>query len=215
MDHVRRAARTRPVVCLALGLIACSGVASGCGAGGGAPSEAGSAQDGSPQRIVFELRDAADVVFDPVGRPVTWVTDGDSLKVDRDGRTVTVRLIGINAPESVDPRRAVQCFGREAARRAHELLDDRGVFLATDPSQDQYDEYGRLLAYVWIEDGSLVNLALLRQGYANEYTHDFARPYALRRAFRAARDEARRAGRGLWSPDSCAGDYDATPGARG
>lgn len=155
--------------------------------------------------------------FDPDGLPeveldsgaylVTWVSDGDTIKIDRDGRIETLRLLGINTPETVDPRRPVQCFGREASAYMRELVQDRRVRIATDPSQDRQDRHGRLLAYVWLPDGGFVNLEMLRGGYASEYTFD--RPYAFRDAFRAAAREAERAGRGLWAADTCAGDFSA------
>jgi micrococcal nuclease len=143
---------------------------------------------------------------------VVRVVDGDTLVVALGPSQRKVRLIGINAPESVDPRRAVQCFGREASARATELTDGRQVYLAFDPGQPHTDEYGRLLAYVWLDDGRLLNLALLAEGYASEYTHEQTNPYALRGHFRDACDRAAAAGLGLWAADTCAGDYRATPG---
>lgn len=143
---------------------------------------------------------------------VSRVVDGDTLIVARGVPPERVRLIGVNAPESVDPRRLVQCFGREASRRMEQLAEGRRVLLATDPALPRLDTNGRLLAYAWLESGEMLNLTLLEEGYANEYVYDRANPYGLRSAFRAARDEARRLELGLWAPDTCAGDYDATPG---
>jgi micrococcal nuclease len=77
------------------------------------------------------------------------VVDGDTVDVRLDGgRTERIRLIGIDTPEVVDPRTAVQCFGREASAHAHKLLDGQQVSLEMDPSQGERDIYGRLLAYV-------------------------------------------------------------------
>lgn len=148
----------------------------------------------------------------PFDAPATVesVVDGDTLRVAlADGRIESVRLIGLNAPETGDGRRAVQCFGRQASERLTALADARRVWLAADPTQDTRDRYGRLLAYAWLEDGTLLNQAMIADGFANEATYD--RPYLLRDAFRAAAAAARRDERGLWSSATCGGDYDAPP----
>jgi len=135
--------------------------------------------------------------------PVTSVTDGDTIRVTIDGTSTRVRLIGIDTPEVTDPRRPVQCFGQEASRRAHDLMDGTQVWLEYDPSQSRRDRYGRTLAYVWLSDAGLVNETMVREGYAHEYTYDTA--YKYRDAFRDAEQAARTAERGLWSPATCAG----------
>jgi micrococcal nuclease len=139
---------------------------------------------------------------------VVDVVDGDTIKVSTGE---TLRLIGVDTPETRDPRRPVQCFGREASARAHALLDGARVRLEHDPSQGRRDKYGRTLAYVWLPDGRLYNETIIAEGYAHEYT--YAIPYRYRDAFRAAERSAREAGRGLWSPATCAGDTEQ-PAAR-
>jgi len=134
---------------------------------------------------------------------VVRVVDGDTIIVRIDRREERVRLIGINAPESVDPRRTVECFGKEAAANARALLDNKTVLLEDDPSQDSRDRFGRLLRYVWLEDGRMVNLEQIWQGYAYEYTYNV--PYRYQAIFRAAEADARAAKRGLWSPETCSG----------
>jgi micrococcal nuclease len=148
-----------------------------------------------------------DVVLDEVSHPVTWVSDGDTIKVRRAGKTETMRLLGINAPESVDPRRPVQCFGKEASKRLKALAEGRRVFIATDPTQDRIDRFGRTLVYAWLEDGTFLNLEMVRGGYASEYT--YGQPCLYRDLFRDAQTEAQRADRGLWAAETCAGDYAA------
>ncbi|MGI8681634.1 MAG: thermonuclease family protein [Mycobacteriales bacterium] len=133
--------------------------------------------------------------------PVLDVVDGDTLTVRRAGTVVTVRLLGVDTPETVDPDEPGQCYGPEAAARAGELLTGQRVWLETDPSQDRVDRYGRELAYVWLPGDRLVNLQLLTDGYAREYTHTL--PYAHQAAFRAAEAAAVAAQRGLWSPAAC------------
>jgi micrococcal nuclease len=114
-----------------------------------------------------------------------------------------MRLIGINAPESVDPRRPVQCFGREASAEMKRLVGGQAVSLETDPSQDLHDKYGRLLAYVFLQDGTNVNLHMIEAGFAYEYTYDL--PYKYQRQFKAAQKDAQAEGRGLWAAGACGG----------
>jgi micrococcal nuclease len=135
--------------------------------------------------------------------PVVRVIDGDTIEIMKDGAFIKVRLIGIDTPEIVDPRRMVQCFGREASAKARELLNGASVIIETDPTQSTFDRYGRLLAYVYLPDGTLVNEYLIASGFAHEYTHDV--PYRHQRAFKVAQRSAREAHKGLWAPDACAG----------
>jgi micrococcal nuclease len=122
---------------------------------------------------------------------VVRVIDGDTIEVEGLGR---VRLLGVDAPESVDPRREVQPFGREAAAYTRARLRGRRVRLELEPLRRR-DRYGRILAYVFLSDGTLFNQRLLADGYAHVYT---GHPYARMNAFLEAQREARRAGRGLW-----------------
>lgn len=129
---------------------------------------------------------------------VKRVIDGDTIELE-DGQKV--RYIGIDTPESVDPRRAVQCFGKEASAFNRALVEGQRVRLEKDVSDT--DKYGRLLRFVYLEDGTLVNERLVVEGYA------LASPYApdisKKDLFAAAEIQARQAERGLWSPDTCNG----------
>jgi micrococcal nuclease len=133
------------------------------------------------------------------------VVDGDTIVVRVGGREERVRFIGINTPESVDPRRPVQCFGKEASANAEALLDVPAVLLEEDESQGSRDSSGRLLRYVWLEDGRMANLEQLAGGFAAEYTFDT--PYKYREEFRAAQRVAREEGRGLWAAATCGGQF--------
>jgi micrococcal nuclease len=135
---------------------------------------------------------------------VVKVVDGDTVDVNLDGQEVTLRLIGINTPETVDPRRPVECFGREASAKAKELLDGQTVRLESDPSQGERDKYDRLLRYVWLPDGRLFNLEMVAQGYAYEYTYET--PYKYQAEFKQAEQAARDSQAGLWAPSTCAGE---------
>ena len=99
---------------------------------------------------------------------VTNVVDGDTIKVNINGTVETLRLIGMDTPETVDPRKPVQCFGKEASNKAKELLSGTKVRLEKDPTQGELDKYGRTLAYIYREDGLFYNKHMIEQGYAHE-----------------------------------------------
>jgi micrococcal nuclease len=110
-----------------------------------------------------------------------------------DGSEERIRLIGIDTPETVDPRRPVQCFGERASDRTREIVAGRVVALEKDVSET--DRYGRLLRYVWV-DGRMLNARLVEEGYASASRY----PPDVKHAalFDALQAEAREAGRGLW-----------------
>jgi micrococcal nuclease len=128
--------------------------------------------------------------------PVQRVVDGDTVIVLRDGAEERVRLLGIDTPESVQPDSPVECFGPEASARSGELLSGRSIWLEGDPTQDAVDQYGRTLAYAWLDESTLVNRVLVAEGYAYEYTYDV--PGVHQAALEAAEDAARSGGVGLW-----------------
>ena len=132
---------------------------------------------------------------------VIKVVDGDTIWVDNNGQRMKIRMIGLDTPESVDPRKPVQCFALEASAQAKTILGGQQVYLETDPSQDTIDKYGRTLAYVWTASGRLFNLVMIADGYAFEYTYDL--PYRYQADFKTAEGDARTHSRGLWSPDAC------------
>ena len=134
---------------------------------------------------------------------VTKVIDGDTFEVEKNGIKEKVRLIGINTPETVDPRRKVECFGREASNYAKQILSNQEVHLVFDESQDQRDKYGRLLAYIYLSDNSLFNLHMISAGYAYEYTYKI--PYLHQAEFKSAQVEAKSKQLGLWSLTTCNG----------
>jgi micrococcal nuclease len=133
--------------------------------------------------------------------PVVRVVDGDTIVARIGEADEKVRLIGMDSPETVDPRKPVQCFGKEASDRMKELLKDGRVILKSDPTQGDRDKYGRLLRYAYLPDGTSVNKAMIEEGYAHEYTYRV--PYQHQKEFKKAEQEARTAGRGLWAPGVC------------
>lgn len=127
---------------------------------------------------------------------VTKVVDGDTIEARIDNMNQKIRLIGIDTPETVDPRKKVQCFGTEASNKAREMLVNHQVILESDPTQGDFDKYGRLLRYVFIEAGTNFNLYMIQEGYAREYTYKL--PYKYQAEFKAAEASARGQNKGLW-----------------
>jgi len=120
---------------------------------------------------------------------VIKIVDGDTIEVQsKDSEKFTLRLIGLDTPETKDPRKPVECFGTEASKRAEDLLLDKKVYLLADESQDNTDKYDRLLRYIIREDGYFFNLNMIADGYANEYTYQV--PYQFSEEFKAAESSA-------------------------
>ena len=135
----------------------------------------------------------------PISAKVIRAVDGDTLKISIDGREDTVRLIGVDTPETVHPNKPVEFFGREASAFTHRKADGKNVRLEFDQASaatKHRDKYGRLLAYVFLPDGTLLNAEIIKQGYGHAYTRF---PFAKMEEFRALEREARDAGRGLWT----------------
>jgi micrococcal nuclease len=132
---------------------------------------------------------------------VVDITDGDTVRVFIDGEEHRLRYIGIDTPESVAPDQPVEAYGPEATTANALLVGGEEVVLESDVSDT--DRYDRLLRYVWLEPDdpgdawTLVNLELVEAGLAEaiEYPPDTKYVDDLE----AAEDEARAAGRGMWS----------------
>ncbi|MCH8331861.1 MAG: thermonuclease family protein, partial [Bacteroidetes bacterium] len=136
---------------------------------------------------------------------VVKVTDGDTIKVDINGEIETLRLIGMDTPETLDPRKPVQCFAIEASNKAKEILSGQNVRLESDSTQSERDKYSRLLRYVFLEDGTFYNQYMIEEGYAHEYTYQNS-PYKYQAEFQEAEKNAREQGKGLWDSNTCNGD---------
>jgi micrococcal nuclease len=137
---------------------------------------------------------------------VVHVTDGDTLRVrlDASGYVTSVRLVGIDTPEVHKPGVKVECGGPEASANAARLAPvGAKVTLTPDPTQDQVDRYGRMLAYVSVNHHSL-NLDQVRAGWAEVYV--YARhPFQRVKAYDAAAASAKAHNRGVWK--FCEGDF--------
>src|SRR3954447_16973831 len=131
---------------------------------------------------------------------VTRVVDGDTIHVRAaGGRDVAVRLLGIDTPETHRPNTPVECGGPQASASMARLVP-RGarVTLATDPTQDRVDRYGRTLAYVFLPDGRLLEDEQLRSGWATVYVFHGNPVQRIAELRREAR-QAESARRGVWS----------------
>lgn len=137
---------------------------------------------------------------------VVKVVDGDTIEAHIDGQQdlAKIRLLGINTPETVDPRRPVQCFGKEASNFAKQLMEGKRIALREDVQADDRDKYGRLLRNVLLEDGTDVNALLIKEGYAYAYV-SFPLNKQRKNELRRLQEEASAAKRGLWSPETCDG----------
>ena len=127
---------------------------------------------------------------------VTRAVDGDTLVVQIGARTEKVRLIGVDTPESVDPRRPVEAYGKEASAFTRRLAEGKSVRLEGEVGTLDRDKYGRLLRYVLLPDGMLLNAEIIRQGFGHAY---IKYPFAKMEEFRAFEREACDRGLGMWA----------------
>lgn len=130
------------------------------------------------------------------------VTDGDTVKVRINGKNFVVRLIGVDTPETKDPRKTVQCFGKEASAYTKKILLNQTITLESDKASGNKDKYGRLLRYVFLADGTNFNRQLIANGYAYEYTYK-STIYRYQTKFKQAQKDAREKKQGLWADNVC------------
>jgi micrococcal nuclease len=173
----------------------------------------------------------AELVSNSTLYPVDHVIDGDTLVANVLGHDITVRLIGMDTPETVDPRKPVECFGPEASAEAKRIfgagisgLASAGnavrsavpaeIYVEKDPAAGNYDIYGRLLAYIYPPQGSTeddgspfpaglsYNEYMVQKGFAREYTY-MEEPYKYQSQFKADQKSAKAAGIGVWNKSVC------------
>jgi micrococcal nuclease len=126
---------------------------------------------------------------------VERVVHGDTLLLQSGER---VRLIGVDTPETKHPKKPVEYFGKEASAFTRRMAEGKRVRLEFDQAnaaRGHKDSYGRTLAYVFLEDGTLLNAEIIKQGYGHAYTQF---PFSRMEEFRRLEREAREQGRGLW-----------------
>jgi micrococcal nuclease len=135
----------------------------------------------------------------PVGfYEVVKFTDGDTFDVNMNGTTETIRLIGVDTPETHKPDTPVQCYGPEASTFTERTLKaaNNSVRLEADPLDDNRDRYGRLLRYAYLPDGKLLEQLIIQQGYGFAY---LSFPFQKKVEFAGYQDDAQTNKLGLWS----------------
>jgi micrococcal nuclease len=202
--HARYQRRRRPAARLALALLGGLAVAAGltgCGRPGAGPLATSAAERASWPRP------PAGTVTVTVER----VVDGDTFETSVAGRRESVRLIGVDTPETVAPGRPVEPYGPQASAFAKHWLAGYRLRLAGDA--EPRDRYGRLLAYAWLGDGTFWNALLLAEGYAETLT--IAPNDTFAGLFARLAAAARSAHRGLWAnARAAAHDFSAQPESR-
>jgi micrococcal nuclease len=133
--------------------------------------------------------DREDVEFETA--KITRVIDGDTVEIEGGQK---VRYIGIDTPETVDPRKPVQCFGAEASKKNKDLVEGKIVRMEKDVTDK--DKYGRLLRYVYVGD-DFINVEMVKQGFA--YSYSYPPDIKFQNQILQAQQEAEAGKRGLWS----------------
>ncbi len=136
------------------------------------------------------------VLLSPGSYRVISAQDGDTITVDMDGTEEEIRFIGVDTPETKDPRKAVQCFGQAASTYTKELIGNQPVRLEADPLTSNRDRYNRLLRYVYLSDGRLVQAEIIKAGYGFAYT---SFPFTKSEEFSNYQRLAREQNVGLWN----------------
>jgi micrococcal nuclease len=121
--------------------------------------------------------------------------DGDTISVKMNGKAESVRMIGVDTPETHKPNTPVQCYGPAASAYTKNLIGDNKVRLEADPTNQNRDRYNRLLRYVYLPNNKLVNRELVANGYGFAYT---SFPFQKKAEFVTLEKQAKDAAKGLW-----------------
>lgn len=144
---------------------------------------------------IDELRKRA-VIEQPGLYAVSEFIDGDTIAVNMNGTNEIIRMIGIDTPETHRPNTPVQCYGEAAADYTKRLINGNRVRLQADPLNTNRDRYNRLLRYVYLPDGTLVQRKIISDGYGFAY---ILFPYQMLEEFKDYESFAKTAGKGLWT----------------
>lgn len=131
---------------------------------------------------------------EPGSYAVSQFVDGDTIRVNMNGTTETIRFIGMDTPETHKPNTPVQCYGPDAAAYTKSRIGAQRVRLVSDSLTTNRDRYDRLLRYILLEDGTNLNKELVSKGYAFAYSF----PFSKSDEFFTAMDQAKAAKAGLW-----------------
>lgn len=129
---------------------------------------------------------------------VVEIIDGDTIAVEMNNKNETVRLLGIDSPETENPYKPVECFGDKSTQKAKELLEEQEIYLIPDPLSSDRGIYDRLLRYIFLQDGTLVNAVLIKEGYAFNYIYE---PFQFMKYFDYLEKQAKEDRLGLWSEE--------------
>lgn len=132
---------------------------------------------------------------DPGTYEVVRFSDGDTIVINMNGRTETVRMIGVDTPETHHPDLPVQCYGPAASAYTKNLIGNQKVRLEADPTNQNRDRYDRLLRYVYLPDGRLVQAEIIKSGHGFAYT---SFPFTKKEEFIKLEEQAKSESRGLW-----------------
>lgn len=132
---------------------------------------------------------------------VTRVIDWDTIEISSWWKTEKIRLIWVDTPETVDTTKPIQCFWKEASKKATELLLNKKILIINDSTQNDKDIYDRLLRYVYTEKWTFINERLIKNWYAMEYTYKTA--YKYQSSFKTAEEDARKNKVWLWADGVC------------
>lgn len=128
---------------------------------------------------------------------INHYVDGDTIAVNMNGTVETVRFIGVDTPETHKPNTPVQCYGPDAAAHTRAAISQFGkVRLEADPLDTNRDVYGRLLRYVYLPDGTLLDEQIIQQGYGFAY---LGFPFTKKDQFASDEQTAQTAKLGLWA----------------
>lgn len=145
---------------------------------------------GGPKQAVQQASESQPGLYS-----IDHFVDGDTIAVNMNGKKETVRMIGIDTPETHKPHTPVQCYGPAAAAYTKNLIGAKKVRLESDQQSTNRDRYDRLLRYVYTSDGILVQKSLIENGYGFAYTQF---PFTKSAEFVNAQNVAKQAHKGLW-----------------
>lgn len=131
----------------------------------------------------------------PGSYSINHFVDGDTIAVNMNGKVETVRFVGVDTPETHKPNTPVQCYGPAAAAYTKAMIGSHNVRLQADPESTNRDRYNRLLRYVYLPDGTLLNEKLIQTGHGFYYPYF---PFTKSTQFAADQAQAKAQNLGLW-----------------
>ncbi|MEO7363999.1 MAG: thermonuclease family protein [Candidatus Saccharimonadales bacterium] len=132
---------------------------------------------------------------DPGSYAIDHFVDGDTIAISMNGHVETVRFVGVDTPETHKPNTPVQCYGPAASAYTKAMIGDGKVRLQVDPQSTNRDRYNRLLRYVYLPDGRLLNELLIQTGHGFYYPYF---PFTKSAEFAADQQTAKQQNLGLW-----------------